>query len=68
LRGRAMAGARGDVTAGIFALAMEPELISIAGVYRTSEKELPPDIQGKTAQVSLSTDGEEKLIFKAIKP
>lgn len=66
LRGKAMAGARGNAQARIFALCMEPELVSIAGVYRTTEKELAPDILGKPAQVRLSNDGQEKLIIEAL--
>lgn len=66
LRGKAMAGASGNTQARIFSLCMEPELISIAGVYRTSENKLPTNIQGKTAQVRLSNDGLEKLVFEAL--
>ncbi|MDB5869111.1 MAG: septum site-determining protein MinC, partial [Polaromonas sp.] len=44
LRGRAIAGARGNTEARIFALALEAELLSIAGIYRTSENPLPPEI------------------------
>jgi septum site-determining protein MinC len=66
LRGKAMAGASGNTQARIFSLCMEPELISIAGVYRTSENKLPAHIQGKTAQVRLSNDGLEKLLFEAL--
>jgi septum site-determining protein MinC len=66
LRGKAMAGARGNTDARIFSLCMEPELISIAGIYRTSENPLPVDIQGKAAQVRLSSDGLEKLIIEAL--
>lgn len=53
LRGKAMAGARGDTEARIFSLSLEAELISIAGVYRTSENPLPPEIAGQPAQVRL---------------
>ena len=53
LRGRAVAGARGDTTARIFATCMEPQLVSIAGTYRTIESALPADVQGKPAQVRL---------------
>jgi septum site-determining protein MinC len=67
LRGKAMAGARGNVNARIFSLCLEPELISIAGIYRTSEHPLAPDVQGKAAQVRLSTDGQEKLLVEALK-
>lgn len=68
LRGKAIAGARGNTEARIFALVMEPELISIAGVYRTSENPLPANVQGKAAQVALvpGDDGTDKLVIKAI--
>lgn len=68
LRGKAIAGASGNTQARIFSLCMEPELISIAGVYRTSEYPLPPDVQGKPAQVRLSNDGQDKLVFEALNP
>lgn len=67
LRGKAMAGARGNVNARIFSLCLEPELISIAGVYRTSENPLPPEVRGKAAQVRLSNDGQDKLLIEALK-
>ena len=63
LRGRALAGVRGDHGARIFCTCMEPELISIAGIYRTVETALPDDVQGKPAQVWL--DGE-KLVVEAL--
>ncbi len=66
LRGKAMAGASGNAQARIFSICLEPELISIAGVYRTSETPLAVDIQGKPAQVRLSDDGQEKLLFEAL--
>jgi septum site-determining protein MinC len=63
LRGKAMAGARGNGDARIFALAMDPELISIAGIYRTSETALPADVRGKAAQVRLLPGPEgDKLV------
>jgi septum site-determining protein MinC len=61
-----MAGASGNTLARIFSLCLEPELISIAGVYRTSEIPLAAEIQGKPAQVRLSDDGQEKLLFEAL--
>ncbi|MBT0570271.1 septum site-determining protein MinC [Curvibacter sp. CHRR-16] len=67
LRGKAMAGARGNTQARIFSTCFEPELVSIAGVYRTSENPFPADVQGKAAHIRLSDDGQEKLIFEAIK-
>jgi len=67
LRGKAMAGARGNTNARIFSLCLEPELISIAGVYRTSENPLAPEVQGKPAQVRLSNDGQDKLLIEPLK-
>ena len=68
LRGKAMAGARGNMSARIFSLCLEPELISIAGVYRTSENPLPAHIAGKPAQVWLSSeDGQDKLLIEPLK-
>ncbi len=66
LRGKAIAGARGNTEARIFSVCLEPELVSIAGVYRTSENPLSPDVHGKPAQVRLSQDGQDKLIFEAL--
>ena len=56
LRGRAMAGARGDTTARIFSTALEPQLMSIAGIYRTAENPLPAAVAGRPAQVRLEGD------------
>lgn len=68
LRGKAIAGARGNPEARIFALAMDPELISIAGIYRTSDKPLPDSVIGRAAQVRLTAgpDGEDRLVIDAI--
>jgi len=60
LRGRAMAGARGDTTARIFSTALDPQLMSIAGIYRTAETPLPPKLAGRAAQVRL--DGDSLII------
>lgn len=60
LRGRAIAGARGDTTARIFTTCLEPQLVAIAGIYRTSENDLPAHVAGKPAQVRL--DGERLLL------
>ncbi len=56
LRGKAIAGARGNTEARIFSTCLDPELIAIAGVYRTSEMPLPPEVAGKPAQVRLVGD------------
>ena len=67
LRGKAMAGARGNTDARIFALTLEAELLSIAGVYRTSENPLPTHVQGKPTQVRLvATPDGDKLVFDAM--
>jgi septum site-determining protein MinC len=60
LRGKAIAGARGDTSARIYAYSLEAELLSIAGIYRTTENPLPPEVSGKPAQVYL--DGEKLLM------
>jgi septum site-determining protein MinC len=65
LRGRALAGANGNVDARIFALSMEPELISIAGIYRTFENGFPKDLAQQPAQIRLVGDS---LDMKAIIP
>jgi septum site-determining protein MinC len=67
LRGKAIAGARGNTDARIFALCLEPELISIAGVYRTSEVPLPADVQSKPTQVRLVGGAEGKLVMDPLK-
>jgi septum site-determining protein MinC len=63
LRGKAIAGARGNTDARIFSTCMEPELISIAGTYRTTDNPLPDDVVGKPAQIRL--DGE-RLVFEPL--
>ena len=60
LRGRAIAGARGNTGARIFSTCLEPQLVSIAGIYRTAEAPLPADVQGQPAQVRLV--GEKILV------
>ena len=51
LRGRAIAGARGNVEARIFTTELDPQLVAIAGVYRTIETALPENVAGKPAQI-----------------
>jgi septum site-determining protein MinC len=63
LRGKAIAGAKGNTEARIFAASMEPELISIAGTYRTTDNPLPPDVVGKPAQIRLEGD---RLVYEAL--
>ena len=67
LRGKAIAGARGNTDARIFSLAMDAELLSIAGVYRTSDTPLPPHILGQPAQVRLVSDPDgDKLVMEPL--
>lgn len=63
LRGKAMAGARGDARARIFTTELDPELVAIAGVYRVIETRLEPAVHEKPAIVSLSG---ESLQFEAL--
>lgn len=55
LRGRAMAGARGEVTARVFCQDFHAELVSIAGVFRVFET-LPAELAGKPVQAWLDGD------------
>ena len=63
LRGKAIAGAKGDTSARIFTHSLEAELLSIAGVYRTSDAPLPKEVAGKAAQVWLAGN---KLVMLAL--
>jgi septum site-determining protein MinC len=64
LRGRALAGVQGNHDARIFCTCLEPELISIAGIYRTTENPLPADVLGKPVQIWLE---EEKLMIEPLR-
>jgi len=64
LRGRAIAGAPGDTTARIYSTCLEPQLVSIAGIYRTTENPLAADVLGQAAQVRLVG---EKIIVEPLK-
>lgn len=55
LRGRAMAGARGDLSARVFCQDFHAELVSIAGVFRIFET-MPAELAGKPVQVWLDGD------------
>lgn len=63
LRGRAMAGARGEVTARVFCQEFHAELVSIAGVFRVFET-IPPELAGQPVQAWL--DGDD-LRFERLK-
>lgn len=56
LNGRALAGASGNAGARIFALSMQPELVSIAGVYRTFDEGVPNDLSRQPTQIRLVGD------------
>jgi septum site-determining protein MinC len=64
LRGRALAGVQGNHDARIFCTCLEPELISIAGIYRTTENPLPADVLGKPVQIWLE---EERLMIEPLR-
>ena len=64
LRGRALAGVHGNHDARIFCTCLEPELVSIAGIYRTTENPLPADVLGKPVQIWLD---EEKLMIEPLR-
>ena len=64
LRGKAIAGAKGNTEARIFATSMEAELIAIAGTYRTTENPLHDSVFGKPAQIRLEG---EKLVMEPLK-
>lgn len=55
LRGRAVAGARGEVSARVFCQEFNAELVSIAGVFRVFET-IPPELAGKPVQAWLAGD------------
>lgn len=63
LRGRALAGAKGDNRARIFTTCMEAELVSIAGIYRSLQEDLPDSIRTKPAQIYLD---QEKIVIEAL--
>ncbi|HZS80826.1 MAG TPA: septum site-determining protein MinC, partial [Herbaspirillum sp.] len=56
LRGRALAGASGNTSARIFAVNLEAELVSIAGVYRTFENGHASALARQPVQVCLNGD------------
>jgi septum site-determining protein MinC len=55
LRGRALAGAQGDVKARIFCREFQAELVAIAGHYKVME-EIPKELRGKPVQIWLEDD------------
>lgn len=58
LQGRAIAGASGKVDARILCLHFRPELVAVAGVYKTFESGPPEFAPGRTVQVRQARDGD----------
>lgn len=56
LRGKAMAGARGDTSARIFTTQLDAELLAVAGVYRVVEDKLDRTLHNQPALVRLEGD------------
>jgi septum site-determining protein MinC len=56
LRGKAMAGARGDTAARIFTTALDAELVAVAGIYRVIDSKLPPELHQRPAVIQLQKD------------
>ena len=65
LRGRALAGARGNTNARIFATAMEAELVSIAGIYQTFDAGFPKLTPNQPVQIKLVGDSIEVSSIKS---
>ena len=63
MRGRALAGAKGRRDARIFIHSMQAELVSIAGIYRNFEQQLPEHLYRKPVQIHLQGD---RLVIAAI--
>ena len=55
LRGRAIAGSKGNIRARIFCNSFEAELLAIGGLYKTAD-DVEPDLRGRAVQAWL--DGE----------
>lgn len=56
LRGKAMAGARGDTSARIFTTELDAELLAVAGVYRVVEARLDDSLRNRPALIRLEGD------------
>ena len=62
LRGRALAGVNGDITARIFCHSLEAELVAVAGSYRVFEDNIPTELYKKSVHIFL--DGEQLKIME----
>ncbi len=56
LRGKAMAGARGDTAARIFTTGLDAELVAVAGIYRVIDAKLPAELHQRPAVIQLQKD------------
>jgi len=65
LRGRALAGVRGDENARIFCQSLQAELVSIAGAYRVRD-DIEEELIGQAVQISLQ--GERLVIEPLARP
>jgi septum site-determining protein MinC len=63
LAGRALAGARGEAGARIVATCFGPELVAVAGVYRTFERGVPEAIAGRAVVVRLKPSARNQSII-----
>ena len=63
MRGRALAGAKGDTSARIFIHSMQAELVSVAGIYRNFEHDLPDHLHKRPVQILLQ---DNWLVISAI--
>lgn len=54
LRGRALAGAKGDTSSRIFIRIMEAEIVSVAGTYKVIDADMVRHWQGKYLQVFIN--------------
>jgi len=63
LRGRALAGAKGDTAARIYTTCMQAQLLSIAGIYLTGEAAVPALLDAQPAMAWLDGDA---LLVKAL--
>ena len=63
MRGRALAGVRGDESASIFCQSMEAELVAIAGNFRVFEEAVPAEIKSKSVRIHLD---DEQLVISQL--
>jgi len=68
LRGRALAGAKGDTDARIITTCFEPELVSVAGIFQTFDDGIPEALARRPVQVRLSSSevGEPTLVIEPL--